>query len=210
MMVVHLINFKLIDFSEIIDEIKEFYGLEIINAVICILNLQGGKIGGIFLHGAPNTGKSLLIKIIAALYEDNEIGILYRCSEDNKFAYQHLIDKEIYIGEEFMANDITGDSLKLLLEGSRLCYAEQRNKGLTRVFRKPVFMTGNYHLATMCPRHDAALRARLFYFTLNKELNANNRFVKFIHRCNDKQLAYIANKMFKCYKVFELLIIKNH
>lgn len=156
-------QFDVRDFCELI--VKPFLctiDINLQDEIQALLNGHGGKRGGLFLQGPPGCGKSLVTKLILGGFEDDEIGIVARCSEDNRFWAQDLIGKEIYVGEEFIVNDINADHLKLLLEGSRLAMCEKRNIGLRRIPRKPFVITSNFNLTVMCPRHYGAMYDRLF------------------------------------------------
>lgn len=127
-----------------------------------ILNQKGGKKGGIYLQGKPSTGKSIIVKLFYGAFDTNDIGIISRADEKDKFWLQDIKDKLVYVAEEMVCTDKGADDLKMLLEGHELFSFEMKNRGRFRQSRRPIILTSNFHLTCMCPRQWNPLKDRLF------------------------------------------------
>lgn len=131
--------------------------------------LQGetGKRGCLYLKGVPNSGKSIITRMIAALIGYDNCGIVQRGSE-NRFWLQNIEGKSLVIAEEFIMTDLEADQLKLHFEGSPFATIERKNKPAKRITpRIPWIVTSNLEITCMAPRHTAAIYERVLKFDFN-------------------------------------------
>lgn len=142
------------------------------SAFSTVLQMKGGKRGGLYLHGPPSTGKSIIVRLASSLFPRDKIGICSRSAEDDKFWMSDLIGADLYVAEEMLLNDVSADALKMSLEGHHLWTVEQKysKKRIPIPDRKPWIITSNFHLCCMCTRQTASVMARLFKFTLDKPI----------------------------------------
>lgn len=160
-----------------------------------ILRGQGKKKGAIVLYGPPNTGKSILVKLFTAVYSPEEIGVLMRTTDDNRFAFQSLIGKECFVAEEYLLNELTADWFKMLLEGNPLFRAEKKGSGMFYIERKPMIISTNFPLTQLCPRQTPSVRERCFIYTLTDELKDDD-IVTQVYSCTTNELIDIHECLF--------------
>ncbi|KAI0231276.1 hypothetical protein LSAT2_018357, partial [Lamellibrachia satsuma] len=109
-----------------------------INDVWCILNFTMPKTNLLFLHGVPNSGKSFIIRSIAALYKYSAT-----VQGTSSFPFMELAKASLALIEEPCFTDDTLQTLKKLAEGTPTEVAV-KNKPAARVGRIPIFITANY------------------------------------------------------------------
>jgi hypothetical protein len=131
-----------------------------------------GKMNCFFAYGNKSTGKTSFISYFTSLYDVWEIGVVNPCETQSQFWLMDLVDKEIYIGDEFNVNPTNMDTCKLLFEGSDNLTVDVKYENKKRLVRQPILMASNNRL------EDPILRARceVWHF---KKCNVN------IH-CEDK------------------------
>lgn len=155
---------KWLDISELATLISIWLNsinINLFRDMISILHLQRGKVGGLFLTGPPDTGKSLIIQLLCSGYEKHEIGLVSRGTE-NRFWLMDTRDRNIIVAEEYITNDVDADHLKLHLEGSEFASIEIKNGGRLKLqHRQPWLITSNFPICVMCPRQYGPISARL-------------------------------------------------
>lgn len=160
-----------------------------------ILFLRKGKIGGLFLKGEPNVGKSMLVRLICGItpFLDN-VGILSR-GNDPRFMFQDACGKDILIGEEYTVNDIEADQLKLWLEGSPLASYELKGDGRKKMDKRiPIILSSNFDLCIRCPRQDKPMKERVLY--VNVFTCYNPKLAKVIYSLTQHELNIVFNYLF--------------
>lgn len=113
-----------------------------------------GKINCFYAYGEKNTGKTSFISYFSSLYEPWEIGVVNPCETHSQFWLMDLVDKEIYIGDEFSTDRSNLDTCKLLFEGSDNLTVDVKYENKKRLTRRPLLMASNERL------EDKILRTR--------------------------------------------------
>ena len=103
-----------------------------------ILTLQLPKTNLLFVHGVPNSGKSYIIRSIAALYKYSAT-----IQGTTSFPFMELAQSSMGLIEEPSFTDETLQTFKKLAEGTPT-EVSVKNKGAARIGRIPLVITANY------------------------------------------------------------------
>lgn len=103
-----------------------------------ILTFQLPKTNLLFLHGVPNSGKSYVVRSIAALYKYSAT-----IQGTTSFPFMELAHSSMGLIEEPSFTDETLQTFKKLAEGTTT-EVSVKNKGAARIGRIPLVVTANY------------------------------------------------------------------
>ena len=103
-----------------------------------ILTLQLPKTNLLFVHGVPNSGKSYIIRSVAALYKYSAT-----IQGTTSFPFMELAQASMGLIEEPSFTDETLQTFKKLAEGTPT-EVSVKNKGAARIGRIPLVITANY------------------------------------------------------------------
>lgn len=115
----------------------------VIAYITSILFDKCGKRRGLLFWGVPSSGKSFLASVISACVPDQLVGRFTMQACRSTFWFQSLLCKAFYIGEEIQLDDLTSQSLKLLLEGSRSLNTDVKFAEHVAIEYRPTIVTSN-------------------------------------------------------------------
>lgn len=97
----------------------------------------------LYIWGPSNTGKTtLIINLFIKFFKKENIGLI---SNNKNFEYQHLINKNLLIFDEFDINKINIDNFKKLIS-KELILGERKNKEPELINPTPMIISSNYNL----------------------------------------------------------------
>lgn len=122
-----------------------------LNDVDAIMDCIHQRKNAFVIEGPTTTGKTLILKLIAAQYH---YGTVQRSGDTSQFAFQNLIDKSVALMEEPRISPITVNDFKELLGGSPFDIHVKHSRD-HRLDRLPVLISTNNPI-TMYLNHEDA------------------------------------------------------
>lgn len=180
---------------QIVQEFLQSISPTLQETIQTVLQLKGGKKGGIYLHGRANCGKSIVVKLMCAFFNFENIGVIPHTSDTDKFMFQDCINKNILVAEELALTDIGADNIKLVLEGHFLASAETKGGGRVLLKRAPVVITANRNIVSCCPWQWEPLKSRLFVINFTTQIPPTHP-INFIHYVCKEKLTVLARSLF--------------
>lgn len=124
-----------------------------------ILMMVDPKINTLFIHGPPNTGKTLLLGLLTDLFISVRITI-----QDCKgsFYFQQCLGRTVIFADELFITKDTVDSWKMILAG-HVVDINCKNSSYQRLCRTPVFIASNHRnlgRGYLNPCDESALKVR--------------------------------------------------
>lgn len=141
---------------------------EFAHAIEAWLSCADKKRNTLFIWGRPNSGKSLIAKLISEVFITKTFSNMDAASQ---FVFGNLIDSSLILIEEPFLVPVLLEDFKKLTEGSNMCvnvkYQEPQTLG-----RTPVLITSNF--STLSHGHapavsEAAIKLRSFIFHFSSE-----------------------------------------
>lgn len=141
-----------------------------------ILNLHH-KQKGLIIFGPSNTGKSLLLNLLASIFEPHEVGF-FQCpmgANPSNFMFQNCANTRVYICNEMIFENVNLIQVfKELFEGSKTMKTDVKHKAPQRLDPNPVGLTMNAESKEGCfkyvPREAEAFDNRSLFLKLTKPL----------------------------------------
>lgn len=160
--------------------------------IVSVIQQTCGKRGCLLLKGVPGAGKTIVIKLIASLYNKDEIGIFSR-QEETKFWLQDLVNKKLWIAEEMTLTDEQADLFKSLADGSQYVSTEIKNRGRQWLTRVPLIVTSNFPITCMCPRQHKSVMERCNLFEMTQPI-AQEHAINKVHSMTSDELNKVVYK----------------
>lgn len=117
-----------------------------------ILNLNHKK-KGLIIFGPSNTGKSLLLNLLASVFAPHEVGF-FQCpmgANPSNFMFQNCANTRVYVCNEMIFENINlVQVFKELFEGSKTMETDVKHKAPQRLDPNPVGLTMNADSRTGC------------------------------------------------------------
>lgn len=142
-----------------------------------------------FLFGPPNTGKTLIAKMLSQIFISKSFSNIDASSQ---FIFGNLINSSIILMEEPFLLPILIEDFKKICEGTEITVNVKFRTPQT-LSRTPVFITSNFR--EVCHGHappisERAIKARSFYYEFINEVKFNCEitvfdFIQFIKKYNN-------------------------
>lgn len=153
--------------------------LSTINEMFRILCRHGpceGKERTVYLQGVANSGKTSLLLLLTSVYEQFEKGKFGPQAIASQFWLQDLYDKEVYVGDEVLVNQVNVQTMLLLMEGNSDLSTELKHKDVRYLEAKPVIIANNVPIWQHCCAFAKAILARCLWIKLMKRTELKLRY----------------------------------
>lgn len=135
-----------------------------------------GKERTIYLQGVANAGKTSLLLLLTSVYEQFEKGKFGPQAIASQFWLQDLYDKEVYVGDEVLVNQVNVQTMLLLMEGNSDLSTELKHKDVRYLEAKPVIIANNVPIWQHCCAFAKAILARCLWIKLMKPTELKLRY----------------------------------
>lgn len=123
---------------------------------------NSGKARTVYMQGIASSGKTSVMLLLSCLYTNNEIGRFGPQGSTSNFWLDNLYGKEIYLGDEAMANQANIQTYLLLMEGNKSFSTEIKYGGKQMIEPKPVIICCNNDITINCGAYCEAVMKRCF------------------------------------------------
>lgn len=151
-----------------------------------ILNEEKPKINTLWIYGIPNSGKSLILKMLAEVFITKTFSNI---DSTTQFIFGNIVNSSIILIEEPFLMPILLEDFKKICEGSKISVNVKYKEPQT-LNRTPIFISSNF--STLSHGHapgvsEQAIKARCCYFTFNQPFSYSRLitvqdFISFVNK----------------------------
>ena len=146
------------------------------------------------MWGRADAGKTTIIKLFDAFYEQWEIGRCSAQSINSNFWLQDLYKKRLFHADEIIATQVNIDTLKLLLEGSDDLTTDIKYAKKVQIKGRPVMMATNDPIWTHMASASDPIRRRCEWIHMKRPWNKK---VMYMHTKDKNILKYVLARLYK-------------
>jgi len=154
----------------------------------------------VYLLGPANTGKSTILDIISALFDEGDIGTI-QSNMEKTFGLQNIYEKRVIINTDTsknIAKVLPKENLQKMISGESISIAFKGTKGITKKWNIPFIFAGNHHLPYY--GNDGAITRRCGVIKIDKDIKERDSSIKY--KILKQELGNILIRCVKAYKYY--------